>query len=80
MVHHKSPAQLILLPAAIAIGPHVDSVVALLNALRSVAARARAVPIDTVSVEIALIDPPATKKTSLSQKRSEARVTHAASN
>jgi hypothetical protein len=57
MVKNSPASPRVVLPAAIARGPHVESVAAMLDALRELAAAQFGVPLDNIVVEIKLSEP-----------------------
>jgi hypothetical protein len=57
MAKASSPSPRMVLPAAIAQGPHAESIAAMLDDLRELAARELGIPVDDIIVEIKLREP-----------------------
>jgi hypothetical protein len=57
MAKASSPSPKVLLPAVIAQGPHAESIAAMLDDLRELAAAELGIPLDKIIVEIKLTEP-----------------------
>jgi hypothetical protein len=57
MAKASSPSPRVLLPAAIAQGPHAESIAAMLDHLREIAAGELGIPLDKIVVETKLREP-----------------------